>query len=104
MHGDAPRDAPGGTEPTSADRRALRRELTAVTADARALLPDEFVVGSEIARAEEGLRGTVAVRPPAGSVVSGDFARGEADDLACELAAGAVLETRRAGDVSPTAR
>lgn len=111
MHGNAPQDGgaphgdePGGAEPTAADRRALRRELRGVTADARALLPDSYAVGSEVVRDDGGLRGTVAVQPPAGAVVSGGFAAGEAGELARELAAGAVLEAKRAGEVSQTAR
>lgn len=104
MYGNAPQDGGSGVEPTGADRRALRRELAAVTADARALLPDGYVVGSEIVRADGGLRGTVAVQPPAGSVVSAGFAAGEADELARELVAGAALEAKRSTGVSRTAR
>jgi hypothetical protein len=65
------------------------------------LLSDEFVVGGEIADGDSGLQATVAVQPPAGSVVSAGIdvdAEGDADvkSLAWELAAGAVLEAKHA--------
>lgn len=78
-----------------------------MTARARSLLPDEFVIGAEIRDGADGPEATVAVRPPAGAVVSAGFAPEEADtdDLARELAAGAAVEARRANeDVEPVAR
>lgn len=104
MYGNAPHGVAGGPEPTPADRRELRREMTAVTARARKLLPAAFVVGAEVVAGADGLRATVAVQPPAGSVVSAGFEPGEAGDLAHDLAAGAALEAKRSGAVSPTAR
>jgi hypothetical protein len=104
MHGNSPHDGPGGEEPTATDRDALRREMTAVTSQARDLLPDEFVVGSEIVEDDGGLRATVVVQPPAGSVVSAGFEPGEADDLARDLAAGAALEMKRSGGFTRTGR
>lgn len=86
---------------TPAQRRALQRDCSAVAARARALLPDEFVVGSEITRGMNGPQATVAVRPPHGSIVSAGFTADEEADhaeLAAELAAGAALEVKYAGD------
>lgn len=68
---------------------------TAVAARARELLPEGFVVGSELVEGHDGVRATVAVRPPSGTVVSAGFALAEADDandLARQVAAGAALE------------
>lgn len=80
---------------TSEQRRVLRRDGAAVAARARELLPDEFLVGSELVDGPAGVRATVAVRPPGGTVVSAGFSLGEeADraDLAREIVAGAALE------------
>lgn len=109
MHGNSPHAGPvaGESSPdeaSSEERRELRREIAAVTARTRDLLPDEFVVGSEIQRDSDGLRATVAVQPPAGSVVSAGFEPGEADDLARDLAAGAALEMKQSGGFTRTAR
>ena len=107
MHGNAPHAGPPDAEPSAERRRTLRRELVDVAASTRALLSDEFVVGGEISGGADGLRATVAVRPPAGSVVSAGV-EAEADDptaetLARDLAAGAVLEAKRAGRSGPRA-
>ena len=109
MHGNSPHAGPAEAEPSTERRRALRRELVNVAASTRELLSDEFVVGGEISGGADGLRATVAVRPPAGSVVSaGVKVEAEADDptaetLARDLAAGAVLEAKRAGRSGPRA-
>jgi len=94
MHGDIPGDVP---ELTSEQRRQLRTRGTAVAARARELLPEGFVVGSELVEGHDGVRATVAVRPPSGTVVSAGFALADAedagnDDLARQIAAGAALE------------
>lgn len=107
MHGNSPHAGPAEAEPSVESRRALRRELVDVAASTRALLSDEFVVGAEISGNTDGLRATVAVRPPAGSVVSAGFEPDEddaaAETLARELAAGAVLEAKRAARGGPRA-
>lgn len=92
MHENAPHDVP---ELTSEQRQDLRTRGTAVAARARELLPDGFVVGSELVESHDGIRATVAVRAPSGGVVSAGFALAdaeEADDLAQQIAAGAALE------------
>lgn len=92
MHGNTPQDAP---ELTRDQRRRLRTRGTAVAARARELLPEGFVVGSELVDSHDGVRATVAVRPPSGTVVSAGFALAETDDedaLARQIAAGAALE------------
>lgn len=92
MHGNAPHDAP---ELTSEQRRHLRAQGTAVAARTRELLSEGFVVGSELVENHDGVRATVAVRPPSGTVVSAGFELAEADDaddLARQIAAGAALE------------
>lgn len=105
MHGNTPHAGPedGAAELEPEDRRALRSDLAAVTSEARALLPDGYMVGGEIVDGTDGPAGTVAVRPPAGAVVSVDLS-GEATtaELARSLAAAAALETKRnsgAGDL-----
>lgn len=107
MHANTPHAGQPSEEPSPAQRQALRQEVADVTARARALLSDEFVVGSEIVDDSDGPRATVAVQPPAGSVVTTGFSHDEVDpaDLATELAAGAALEARRATtDVDRVAR
>jgi hypothetical protein len=101
MHGNTPY---GGNERVELDaegRRALRRDLAAVRADTRALLPDEFAVGTELTDGDEGPRATVAVRPPVGSIVSANLALEGNDDLASELAAAAALEVKRSLGARP---
>lgn len=98
MHGNTPHAGPEdrAAELDSEDRRALRSDLADVTNEARALLPDGYLVGGEIVDGTDGPAGTVAVRPPAGAVVSVDLS-GEATtaELARSLAAAAALETKR---------
>lgn len=107
MHGNTPYAGRPSEEITPAQRQALRREMAAVTARARSLLPDEFAIGAEIRRGSDGPEATVAVQPPAGSVVSAGFTTEDSDPavLARDLAAGAALEARRAyDDAEPVAR
>lgn len=89
-----------GADVSPERRRALRRELVDLATSTRALLSDEFVVGGEITGDSGGVRATIAVQPPAGSVVSAGFdPDGEDADretFARELAAGAVLEAKHA--------
>lgn len=99
MHGNSPHAGPADVEPSVERRRALRREIADVAASTRELLSDEFIVGAEISGHTDGLRATVAVQPPAGSVVSAGF-EPDGDDpategLALDLAAGAVVEAKR---------
>ncbi|MFC7176917.1 DUF5811 family protein [Halosegnis marinus] len=92
MHGNTPGETP---ELTRDERRRLRTRGTAVAARARELLPEGFVVGSELVEGHDGIRATIAVRPPSGTVVSAGFALAEPDDeeaLARQIAAGAALE------------
>lgn len=114
MHGNTPHDGPVETEVAPEDRRALRRDLVDVATSTRDLLSDDFVVGGEISDDDGGLSATVAVQPPAGSVVSAGLGADEAPDpdaddavesIALDLAAGAVLEAKHAAqDVSRAAR
>jgi hypothetical protein len=112
-------NTPFGDEPATADlspqqRRTLRRDLSSVAARTRELLPNEFVVGSEITQGSNGPRATVAVQPPVGSPVSADYAfddgvtieDAEREDLAMGLAASAALQMKQAlpDDASPTAQ
>lgn len=98
MHGNAPHAGPqdGGVELEPEDRRALRSDLAAVTTEARALLPDGYLIGGEIVERADGPSGTVAVRPPVGAVVSVDLSwEATTAELARYLAAAAALETKR---------
>lgn len=107
MHGNTPYAGRPVEDITPAQRQALRREMAVVTARARSLLPDEFLIGAEIRQGSDGPEATVAVQPPSGSVVSAGFTPEENDPaaLARDLAAGAALEARRAyDDDKPIAR
>jgi hypothetical protein len=115
MYGNAPFRDDGSRHELSADqRKSLRRDLSSLAARTRELLPDEFVVGSEITRGTDGPQATIAVQPPVGSVVSadytpeGDVAIGdtERDDIATGLAASAALEVKQSipEDTSPPAQ
>lgn len=86
----------------------LRRDLRALADRTRSLLPDEFVVGSELRTGNDGPQATVAVQPPVGkpvtSGVTADATTEEHDALVHELAAGAAIQVKHAiDDVSPTA-
>jgi hypothetical protein len=110
MHGNTPyAGKQSEAEDLSADEvELLRSDLRALAERTRSLLPDEFVVGSEIRDGSEGPRATVAVQPPIGQpVTSGlaiDSTTEERDALVHELAAGAAIQVKHAiDDVSPTA-
>ena len=106
MYGNTPFGDDGGPDLSADQRKALRRELSSVAARTRELLPDAFAVGSEITAGVDGPTATVAVRPPVGSIVSAGFApEDDLDDIASELAAGAVIEARRrTDDITPAAQ
>ncbi|MFB6170412.1 MAG: DUF5811 family protein [Haloarculaceae archaeon] len=115
MHGNTPYAGRPGGEPseeslTPDQRRALRRDLAALAARTRELLPDEFAVGSEITQGANGPQAMVAVQPPVGRPVSAGFSPEETsvadrEALVHELAAGAAFQVKQAlDDVSPTAR
>jgi hypothetical protein len=100
---------------TESQRRRLERDLSAVAAQTRELLPGEFAVGSELSAGVDGPEATVAVRPPVGPVVSAGYTPEDPDvsidedertDLAQGLAASAALQVKQAlaEHDSPTAR
>lgn len=105
MHGNTPYAGRSDADEVSLSteqRRTLARDSAAVAARARELLPAEFVVGSEVRAADGGVRGTVAVRPPVGSVVRGGIALDDddtaRDSLVRDLVAGAALEVKQRVD------
>ena len=108
MNENRPQAGAVDVDPTPEHRRALRRDLLDVANSTRELLSDDFVVGAEISGADGALSATVAVQPPAGSVVSTGFeydAGADPQSLAQDLAAGAVLEAKHAAqDVDRAAR
>ena len=103
MHGNTPYAGSPvpEVETTPEHRRTLRRELVDLAASTRELLSDDFIVGGEISDNDGALRATIAVQPPAGSVVSAGFepdldGSADTESLARDLAAGAVLEAKHA--------
>lgn len=103
---------------TPDQRRRLRAGLASIAARTRDFLPDEYVVGSEIAKGHGGVMATVAVQPPAGNPVSAGFEpdfttenedpipADDREEVARGLAASAALQVKQAigGDVEQTAR
>jgi hypothetical protein len=118
MYGNAPfsNQSPTPVELSPEQRRRLRNDLTKIAARTRELLPEEYIVGSELADGAQGPRATIAVRPPIGSVVSAGYTpeegaeigidADESDELARGLAASAALQVKQAvsDDVVPTAK
>lgn len=105
MHGNTPYAGRFDADEVSLSteqRRTLARDSAAVAARARDRLPEEFVVGSEVQAGTQEVQGTVAVRPPVGSVVSGDVTLDDddaaRDSLVRNLVAGAALEVKRRVD------
>lgn len=111
MYGNSPLGAEG--EPvslTTEQRDRLRRDVSAVVARTRDLLPSEYVVGSELTDGSSGPRARIAVQPPRGHPVSADYApqggeveipEDEVDDLVHGLAASAALQAKQAGGDGP---
>jgi len=107
-------------EVTPVQRRALRRDVSRVAAQTRDLLPDEFVVDSDITQGVGGPQLTVAVQPPIGHPVSAGFAPDvslvedadtvidddECAEVARGLAASAAMQVKQAmgTEFTPTAR
>ncbi len=111
MYGNSPfHDDSAAPQLTPEDRKLLRDELSNVAARTRELLPEEFVVGSEITHGSNGPRATVAVQPPVGAVVSADYtpdgavdiSADECEDIATGLAASAALQVKSAMGDSDT--
>ncbi|WP_135366021.1 DUF5811 family protein [Halosimplex halophilum] len=117
MYGNSPL-GDDGLDPetlTPDQRRRLERDLSQVAHQTRRLLPEEFVVGSDLTAGSDGPEATVAVRPPVGPVVSAGYTPEDADatidedeqaDLAQGLAASAALQVKQAlsNNDSPAAR
>lgn len=103
---------------TTTQRQQLRAGLANIAARTREFLPDEYVVGSEIATGRAGVRATVAVQPPAGNPVSAGFEPDfstdtdepipleDREEVARGLAASAALQVKQAigDDFEQTAR
>ncbi len=106
-------------ELTADQKRRLRKDLSAIAAETRTYLPDEYAVNTDLNVGSSGPQATVAVQPPIGHPVSAGFTPGQ-DDLDAErivdeedcqevargLAASAALQVKQAisGSVPPTAR
>lgn len=110
MHGNTPYagESIEGPDLSPEQVKTLRSDIQDVAARTRALLPDEFVVGSEIRDGSGGPQATVAVQPPVGNLVSSglsaDATAEEREALIHELAAGAAIQVKHAvDDVAPTA-
>lgn len=113
----APTDVP---ELTVAQKRTLRRDVSAIAARTREFLPSEYVVDSDVSQSATGPEARVAVQPPVGHPVSAGFTPDEDDfdaedlissedrqEVARGLAASAALQVKQAmneGGVTPTAR
>ena len=99
-------------------KRALRDSVASIAALTRDFLPDEYVVGSQVADGASGPKAQVSVQPPVGHPVSAgfqpeaddfdgeDLLSHEEDEVARGLAASAALQVKQVmgDDVTPTAR
>ena len=122
MYGNTPyagRPADGETSDLSpAMRRALKEQVSDVERRTRRYLPDEYHVGSRVARSGEGPQVTVSVQPPIGNPVSAGFTPDverptedpipvdDLEEVARGLAASAALQVKQAlgDDVPPMAK
>lgn len=107
-------------ELSTAQKSALRRDVTAIAARTREFLPNEYVVDGDVTQGAAGPQARVAVQPPIGDPVSAGFTP-EVEDVELEepfidvdeqaevargLAASAAFQVKQAlqGSVTPTAR
>jgi hypothetical protein len=107
-------------ELSTAQKSALRRDVTAIAARTREFLPNEYVVDGDVLQGVGGPQARVAVQPPIGDPVSAGFTP-EVEDLDLDepfidvdeqaevargLAASAAFQVKQAlqGSVTPTAR
>ena len=95
MHGNAPHAGDTPQKLDAEQRSALRQSVASVTADTRALLPDEFMIGSEIVDSDQGAQATVAVRPPVGSTVRATVSLDSERAIAQKLAAAAAVQVKQ---------
>jgi hypothetical protein len=95
MHGNAPHAGDTPQKLDAEQRIALRQSVASVTADTRALLPDEFMIGSEIVEGDQGAQATVAVRPPVGSTVRATVSLDSERAIAQKLAAAAAVQVKQ---------
>ncbi|MFW5937831.1 MAG: DUF5811 family protein [Halanaeroarchaeum sp.] len=109
-------DSDDAVDLSASQRRALQSRVSSVAARTRTMLPDEYIVGSNVGTGTDGIRVTVSVRPPIGNPVSAGFdpdlddedliPQEDVDEVARGLVASAALQVKRAmgEDVSQTAR
>lgn len=107
MHGNTPyagRLDADDVSLSAEQRQTLARDSAAVAARTRDLLPEQFVVGSEVRAGADEVQGTIAVRPPVGSVVSGGVTLDDDDEsrdtLVRNLVAGAALQVKQRVDLA----
>ncbi len=122
MYGNTPyAGRPGeGERPdlSPAARRALQEQVSDVEKRTKRYLPDDYHVGSRVARSGDGPQVTVSVQPPVGNPVSAGFTPDvesptdepipvdDLEEVARGLAASAALQVKQAlgDDVPPMAR
>jgi len=114
------RNADDVPELSTAQKSALRRDVTAIAARTREILPNEYLVDGDVHQGVSGPQARVAVQPPVGDPVSAGFTP-ELDDIDLDeplidadeqaevargLAASAAFQVKQAlqGSVTPTAR
>jgi hypothetical protein len=107
-------------ELSTAQKDALRRDVTAIAARTRDFLPNEYIVDGDVHQGVSGPQARVAVQPPIGDPVSAGFTPEVEDadldeslidideqaEVARGLAASAALQVKQAvqGSLTPTAR
>ncbi len=108
-------------ELTTDQKHRLRQDISAIAAETRTYLPDEYAVDIDIDAGAGGPQARIAVQPPVGHPVSAGFAPAEEDlnseaehivdeenrqEVARGLAASAALQVKQAinGNVPPTAQ
>ncbi|QZA88899.1 hypothetical protein K0C01_01655 [Salinarchaeum sp. IM2453] len=107
------------SDPAPDQIRRLQENMSEIAAETRKLLPNGYLVNTNVGRGATGVKAQIAVRPPAGRPVSAGFSPSEDElqsseiidtddqtEVARGLAASAILQVKQAvsSDITSVAR